>query len=211
MSVTHLPALIAGQDLPIRLWEMLLIHSPDLEELTLDGTCNTYQLWNNRKILSGKWPRLKSLSLGSLSAHELPKDDVEMASFLSAHPTLEEIQFLAGMYYSRSSMFYLPALPHLHYFSGRIQQLKMAGDLPALQRLQLTDWFSPSARFAEILRFVPRVSSLSIYVNFLDLSSRSNCLALYKRVLSACPRLNHVEVSATGPIILVRLYHLTCS
>jgi hypothetical protein len=203
--VTYLPALITGQDLPIRLWDMLLIHSPDLEELKLDGTCNTYPLWNYRKILSGNWPRLKSLSLGSLSVHELPNDDEEMASFLSAHPTLEEIRFSTGAYYSRSSMFYIPALPNLHCFSGRIQQLKTAGNLPALRCLQLTDWFSPSARFAEMLYSVPHISSLSICVNFLDSISRPSCLALYKQLLSACPRLSHVEISATGPVVLVRL------
>jgi hypothetical protein len=184
---------------------MLLNHSPDLAELTIEGTCNTYQLWNIRKILSGRWPRLKSISIGSLSPHELPSDDEEMASFLSAHPTLEQIRFLSSMYYSRSSMFYLPPLPHLYYFNGRIQQLKLAGDLPALRCLQLTDWFSPSARFAEMLCFVPHITSLSIYVNFLDSINRPNCFALYQRVLSACPRLNHFEISATGPVDLVCL------
>ena len=184
---------------------MLLNESPDLEELTIEGTCNTYQLWNIRRILSGRWPRLKSISFGSLSPHELPSDDEEMASFLSAHPTLEEIRFLSSMYYSRTSMFYLPALPHLYYFNGRIQQLKLAGDLPALRCLQLTDWFSPSARFGDMLCFVPHITSLSIFVNFLDSINRPNCLALYQRVLSACPRLNHLEISATGPIVLVRL------
>ena len=190
--------------MPTRLWDMLLNHSPDLAELTLDGTCNTYQLWNIRGILSGRWPRMKTISLGSLSSHEFPSDDKDMASFLSAHPTLQEIQFLSGMYYSRSSMVYLPALPQLYSFNGRIQQLKLAGDLLALRSLHLTDWFSPSARFTEMLLFFPRITSLSIYVNFLDSISRPNCLALYQRVLSACPQLNHVEISATGPIVLVR-------
>ena len=184
---------------------MLLNESPDLEELTIEGTCNTYQLWNIRRILSGRWHRLKSVSFGSLSPHELPSDDEKMASFLSAHPTLEDIRFLSSMYYSRSSMFYLPTLPHLYYFNGRIQQLKFAGDLPALRCLQLTDWFSPSARFADMLRFVPHITSLSIFVNFLGSINRLNCLALYQRVLSACPRLGHLEISATGPIVLVRL------
>ena len=184
---------------------MLINHCPDLEELTLEGTCNTYQLWNIRKILSGRWPRLRSVSFGSLSPQELPSDDVEMVSFLSAHQTLTEIKFLTGMYYSRFSMFYLPALPHIYCFHGRMQQLKLAGgDLSALRCLQLTDWFSPSARFSEILCLIPHITSLSIYVNFLDSVNRSNCLALYQRVLSACPRLDHVEISATGPVVLVR-------
>ncbi|KAF8235761.1 hypothetical protein L208DRAFT_1255150 [Tricholoma matsutake] len=197
-----LKPLLEDQELPVRLWDMLLNHSPDLAELTLDGTCNTYQLWNIRRVLSGRWPRLKSVSFGGLSHHELPSDEEEMTSFLSAHPTLKEIRFMTGMYYSRSSMFYLPALPRLCYFNGRIQQLKLADDLPALQCLELTDWFSPSASFAQMLRFVPTITSLSIYVNFLDSTNRRKCLALYQAVLSACPRLNHFEISATGPIIL---------
>jgi hypothetical protein len=208
--MTYLPALREGQELPDRFWDMLLNHCPDLVELTLEGTCNTYQLWTIRKILSGRWPRLRSVSFGSLSPHEAPSDDEEMASFLSAHPSLEEIRFMSGMYYSRSSLFYLPALPHLYCFNGRLQQLKLAGDLPALRCLQLTDWFSPSARFAEMLRFIPCLASLSICVNFLDSNNRSDCRVLYQRVLSACPHLNHLEISATGPIVLVSS-SLTCS
>lgn len=196
-------AFFEGQELPERLWEMLLVKSPDLEELTLEGTCQTAQLWNIRKMLSGRWPRLRSISIGSLSSHEFPSDDREMTSFLKAHPTLERIEFLNGMYYSRMSMFYIPPLSHLRSFTGRIQQLKQAPELPSLRCLHFTDWFSPSARFADILKFVPHVTSLSVSVNFLDSINRTSCLGLYERLLNVCPQLANLEISSTGPIVLV--------
>lgn len=185
---------------------MLLSDSPDLEELTLEGTCQTAQLWNIRKMLLGRWPRLKNISMGSLSSRELLTDDDEMTSFFTTHPTLENIEFLSGMYYSRTSMFYIPPLPRLHSFTGRIQQLRQAPDLPSLRCLHFTDWFSPSARFADILQFAPHVTSLFVSVNFLDSISRSSCLGLYERLLSACPQLTNLEISSTGPVVLVSVY-----
>jgi hypothetical protein len=182
---------------------MLLVNSPNLEELTLEGTCQTAQLWDIRKILSGRWPRLKRISMGSLSSRELFTDDDEMASFFTSHSTLESIEFLSGMYYSRTSMFYIPSLPHLQSFTGRIQQLRRAPNLPSLRRLNFTDWFSPSARFTDILQFVPHATSLSVCVNFLDSISRPSCLGLYERLLGVCPRLTNLEISSTGPIVLV--------
>lgn len=177
--------------------------SPDLEELTIEGTCQTAQLWDIRKMLLGRWHRLKSISIGGLSSHELPSDDHEMSLFFKAHPTLERIGFLNGMYYSRMSMFYIPSLPRLRSFTGRIQQLKQAPDLPSLRYLHFTDWFSPSARFGDILRFVPHVTSLSVSVNFLDSINRASCFRLYERLLGVCPQLINLEISSTGPIVLV--------
>lgn len=201
-----LPAFFQGKELPKRLWQMLLVNSPNMTELTLEGTCQTTQLWNIRKVLSGRWAQLRYFSIGSLSSRELPEDDQAMVDFISAHPTLENIHFQSGLYYSRTSMFYLPSLPLLRSFTGRIQQLKLAPELPSLQYLYFLDWFSPSARFAEILQSVPTVTSLSISMNPLELIERKTCLGLYERVITACPHLTHLEVSATGPIILVSNY-----
>ncbi|KAF9468201.1 hypothetical protein BDZ94DRAFT_1247456 [Collybia nuda] len=191
-----------SQELPERLWEMLLMKCPDLEHLTLEGTCQMDQLWDIRRVLSARWPRLKSISIGGLSSHELISDDEEMAVFYKAHPALERIQFLSGMYYSRTSMFYIPNLPYLRSFTGRIQQLRQAPDLPSLRSLDFTDWFSPSARFADILRFIPHVTSLSVSVNFLDSINKNSCIGLYERLLGAFPGLSNLEISSTGPIIL---------
>ncbi|KAF8079361.1 hypothetical protein FPV67DRAFT_113735 [Lyophyllum atratum] len=196
------PVFFDGKDLPPRFWQFLLTNCPNLEELTLEGTRETTQLYNIRRVLNARWPHLKILNLGSLSFRGYREDDEKMRAFISAHPSLENVKFIRGMYYSHVSMFYLPALPSLQSFTGRLQQLKLAPHLPNLKELCLTDWFDPAARFAQMLRPFPGIASLAISVNFLDSVDRKDCLGLYKRVVAACPELAHLEVSSTGPVVL---------
>ncbi|KAF8640283.1 hypothetical protein AX16_010178 [Volvariella volvacea WC 439] len=217
------------QPLPDRLWDMLLVDSPNLQALTLDGQYQTYELWNIRRILSGRWPNLRSLYLGSLSSTGYPSDAKTMSTFLSHHRhTLQKLSFQGGMYYSRTTAFYLVRLPHLVEFSGKSQQLRKvfealassvssirsgqsgmsgadlaASGLPALRYMKLTDWFSPSAQIVDVIEpFNKTLRALSIYVNFLDNPSDEVCYQLYERVLKACPNLTHIGISATGPVNL---------
>ncbi|KAF8896563.1 hypothetical protein BD779DRAFT_1668330 [Infundibulicybe gibba] len=181
-------------------WDMLLIHSPDLREIVLDGANQKYYIWDIRKVFSGKWPNLRSISIGSLAYCDLPTDDNLVSSFLTAHPNLRNVEFQWTT--PRTSMFYLPDMPSLYSFHGRSHQLKHAPALPSLRCLHFTDWFSPSARFQEILQPFPNIRSLSIYVNFMDNITPTLCAGLYERVISSCPKLSHLEISSTGPVSL---------
>ncbi|KAJ7510472.1 hypothetical protein B0H11DRAFT_1959260 [Mycena galericulata] len=196
--------LFTGQPLPHRFWGMLLVNSPNLVELTIDGTCIVSQLWNIRQILSGRWRSLRSLSLGNVSSRSLETDPQDSSKFLKAHPRLEKVEFfgsLSGYTDSISSLPLLP-LPRLRTFTGRINQLKeVTGDqLPALHTLRLSDYFSPAAKFALLQEF-PAVVSLAVCVNFLD-TTNGNHQGFFERLLSACPQLTHVEVSSTASFTL---------
>ncbi|KAJ6468375.1 hypothetical protein C8R45DRAFT_1105736 [Mycena sanguinolenta] len=190
-----------GQLVPDRLWEMLLAHSPNLVELTIDGTCVVSQLWNIRKIFTGRWRFLRSLSLGNVSSRSLDTDTAEATAFLAAHPRLEHLTFfgsLSGYSNSISSLPLMP-LPLLQTFTGKINQLKEVSStqLPALRTVRLCDFFSPAAQFAPILQNFHSVTSLAVCVNFLDTINGGH-QGFFTRLLSSCPQLIHVEVSSTS-------------
>ncbi|KAJ7116469.1 hypothetical protein C8R44DRAFT_792623 [Mycena epipterygia] len=193
--------IFTGQPLPDRLWEMLLVHSPNLLELTIDGTCLVSQLWNIRKIFTGRWRSLRSLLLGNLSSRLLETDFPEGTKFLKAHPRLENLAFFGGLsgYTNGISSLPLVPLPQLRAFAGKINQLKdvTGTQLPSLRSIQLSDFFSPAAKFAPILQDFPAVVSLAVCVNFLDTINGNN-QGFFERLLSACPQLTYVEVSSTS-------------
>ncbi|KAJ6608682.1 hypothetical protein B0H10DRAFT_2226628 [Mycena sp. CBHHK59/15] len=202
--------IFTGQLLPDRLWDMLLVHSPHLIELTLDGTCLISQLWNTRRVFSGRWRSLRSLSLGNVSTRALETDTADGATFIKAHPALEKLAFFGNFSphtHSLSTMPLVP-LPRLRVFSGKISQLKeLTGDqLPSLWSLRLTDHFSPAAKF-DLLREFPSVVSLAVCVNFLD-TFNGNHAGFFERLLSACAQLTHVEISSTSPF---SLYHFSAA
>jgi hypothetical protein len=198
--------LFTGQPLPDRLWEMILVHSPNLVRLTIDGTCIVSQLWNIRKIFSGRWGSLRSLSLGNISSRPSDVDSLDGQKFLKAHPRLENLEFygsLSGFADGITSMPLVP-LPRLQSFTGKITQLKevTGTQLPSLRSLQVSDYFSPAAKFAPILQGFPNVVSLSVCVNFLDTVNGSH-QGFFERLLSSCPQLTHIEVASTSSFNLV--------
>ncbi|KAF7327432.1 F-box domain-containing protein [Mycena kentingensis (nom. inval.)] len=187
--------LAVDQQLPDRLWEMLLIHcASTLEQLTIDGTCVVAQLWDIRKVLAGRWRNLRSISLGDFLA--VP----DSTEFFEAHPRLDRVAFIAKFPGDSISPLLLPALPQLHTFKGKLNQLKdvSGDDLPHLRNLHLTDYFSPTAKLDALARF-PVITSLSVCVNFLDARHVQD---FFEHLLKPCPRLVHVDVSATGSFSL---------
>ncbi|KAF8207084.1 hypothetical protein K438DRAFT_1962716 [Mycena galopus ATCC 62051] len=197
--------LYTGQTLPDRLWEMLLVHSPNLVELTIDGTCLVSQLWNIRRIFTGRWRFLRSLSLGNISSRMLDTDTLDGTIFLKAHPSLERLAFfgsLSGHSNGVSSLLLMP-LPRLEAFSGKMNQLKevSSAQLPSLRSLRLSDFFSPAALFAPIVQGFPSITSLAVCVNFLDTTNGGH-QGFFNHLLSSCPQLTHVEISATSSFTL---------
>lgn len=183
---------------------MLLVHSPDLSELRIDGIYRGFQLWVIRRLLFARWPSLRVLSIGNLPSQERPSDFADTASFIQAHPALEKVVFSGGLSGASLSTFPITSLSRLHSFCGRIHQLKGVAHLSSLRELRLTDYFSPStASFVEILQFFPSVASLAVCVNFLDALNRVTSEGFFVRLLTACPRLSHVEISSTSSFPLV--------
>ncbi|KAJ4480013.1 hypothetical protein J3R30DRAFT_3403591 [Lentinula aciculospora] len=72
------------------------------------------------------------------------------------------------MTYSPTAMACLLSLPKLHTYQGRLQQLKIGGEMTQIRNITLTDWFSPSANFGDILGDLHHLELLAVCVNFID-------------------------------------------
>ena len=129
---------IPRQDLPPRLWAMLLMHSPHLDELTMDASCNLNEVWPFRRLVSGRWPRLRKLAIGNIYHSQDLVDEYDITQFLQAHPALEEVASLSTMSYSGSALQALTCLPKLHSFSGKLMQLKNFPASCSLHTVRLT-------------------------------------------------------------------------
>jgi hypothetical protein len=176
-----------------------------LVDLTIDGAWLVSQLWNIRRIFIGRWRSLRSLSFGNVSSPQLEADVLQGTIFLKAHPCLEHLAFFGSLsgYSDGVSSLQLMPLPQLQAFTGKINQLKEISTthLPSLQSLRLSYCFSPEAEFAPILEPFPSVTSLAVCVHFeWPLNGDEG---FFKRLLSSCRQLTHVEISSTSVFRLV--------
>ncbi|KAJ3929185.1 MAG: hypothetical protein NXY57DRAFT_1017805 [Lentinula lateritia] len=191
------------RDLPETLWEMLF-HSQALEELTLDGTCfSDANAWNLKPVFSGRWPGLRRLALGNVFYDDSTDNDDSVCKFLQEHPNLEQISSMGNMSYSPTAMGCLLSLPKLQTYRGRLQQLKDGGKLTQIRNMILTDWFSPSANFGDILGNLHHLESLTVCVNFVD--DVHSQLGFYDRLLEKCSQLKYLEISSTSWLSLREL------
>ncbi|KAJ3813629.1 hypothetical protein F5876DRAFT_73738 [Lentinula aff. lateritia] len=179
------------RDLPETLWEMLF-DSQALEELTLDGTCFAdANAWNLKPVFSGRWPGLRRLALGNVFYDDSTENDDSVLSSMG------------NMSYSPTAMACLLSLPKLQTYRGRLLQLKDGGELTQIRNIILTDWFSPSANFGDILGDLHHLESLSVCVNFVD--NVHSQLGFYDRLLEKCSQLMHLEISSTSWLSLREL------
>ncbi|KAF7317120.1 F-box domain-containing protein [Mycena chlorophos] len=200
--------LFTGQALPDRFWQML-IHSPNLEDLKLDGSCAISQLWDIRRVLTGRWPRLHTLSIGDLSAQSTDTDFPSATTFLRAQPLITSISFTGGLSAHTNSISALPLapLPNLRTFVGKVIQLKDASStlLPCLTEFRFTDHFGTrSSSSLSILTRFYKTTRLELYVNFLDAPTETDIETFFRHLLVPCPILRHLRINATSPFNLVR-------
>ncbi|KAJ3995850.1 hypothetical protein F5050DRAFT_1764067 [Lentinula boryana] len=192
------------RDLPETLWKMLFDSKDSLEELTLDGTCfSDANAWNLKPVFSGRWPRLRRLALGNVFNDDSIDNDKIACQFLQEHPSLEQVSSLGNMSYSTTTMACLLTLPKLETYQGKLQQLKSSGELTQIRNIILTDWFSPSANFGDILGDLHHLESLAVCVNFVD--NLQSQLDFYKRLFAKCSQLKYLELSSTSWLSLREL------
>jgi hypothetical protein len=191
------------EEFPDKLWELLLTHCPNLQELTLQFSNNLDRVYNIRRLSNGRWPSLKSLTLGNsilLDTKTLPAQSPFMI-FLTAHPTLESLAFHHSIDPQLPNTLSLPptALPRLESFTGMSSHV--AG-LPSPS-------FIRSYRHSELLvmrqfntlvcpgLIRSSITSLTFAVK-LDGESWKNTSDL-KALFKAVPQLVHLDVSCLAP------------
>lgn len=161
------------QKLPVRMWNMLLIHSPRLQTLYIDGTCHLSQLWEVRPMLTGRWDQLRKFAAGNIFPVDVPiqESTVTISKFLQNHPSLENVAALGFMSFSHQSLITLSTLPKWNSYRGKLLQLKNVPIECSLWKVVLTDWLSPRVNFSDT-PILALITSLSICVNFVDRGSK---------------------------------------
>ncbi|KAF5367066.1 hypothetical protein D9758_003936 [Tetrapyrgos nigripes] len=192
-----------NRSLPPGLWTMLLENSPNLEELTLDGACLSDELWQLDPVLHGRWPSLRKFAIGHISAFDSASSSLpqKVADFLDAHYySLEDMSLIGNATYTELSIPKFLSMPNMHTWKGRLAHLTHAGPECRLRNLYLTDWFSPSAKIGDLLKNLPHLELLSVFVNFVDTVPEWD---FYEQLLTGCPQLKHLEISSTSHLSLI--------
>jgi hypothetical protein len=213
---------------------MLLERCPNLEELTIGGSAPCPRPFNIRHVTAGRWPRMRSLTLGDM-AIQFGKDEKTLlqeseafTQFFVAHPSLQTLVFqhAGGSGFPSSLSLPRSALPCIKSFSGPLQYIKSLPNPRALQELTIPTLHHSTSSLppiCAILQGLPSLVSLSIWIDL----SFANCTTphddrnIFGMLLECCPRLHHFDVMCfTRPTfhvvsVLSSLYlpciHNTCS
>ena len=110
-----------------RLWDMLIVRSPNLQSLAIVGTCN--EPGDGSRLSTARWPNLKSLTVGDIvfdsPVHHAPTSQA-FTDFLERHPTLEVLNLHGHPNVVPVELGTLSdkALPSLKSFSGALHHLR---------------------------------------------------------------------------------------
>ncbi|GLB39953.1 hypothetical protein LshimejAT787_0704630 [Lyophyllum shimeji] len=178
------------EKLPRRFWQMLIEHSPNLEELTIGGPAPSPRLLDARHVTAGRWPRLRKLTLGDVRLLQSSGEDEKvpesqpLRNFLLAHPYLQEIAFLHPGVTGFPSDLPLPAfaLPRMDSFTSKHH------DTPSLSVRFPTDLCDAEETS------VPKVLTLWIDLTFASRNVVHDDGDTFRTLLECCPHLLHFEV-----------------
>ncbi|KAG6906793.1 hypothetical protein DXG01_012095 [Tephrocybe rancida] len=181
----------------------MLYRSRNLEELAFICPRHLRLVFDIFPVTKSYWPKLKSIQLGTLAYYQPAPEFDRFARFLATHPSLEEIHFLYSEITTHNLSFYIPDLPNLRSFTGKLKDIQRARNLPHLQYINLVSPHSPPTLFTINLRHFPTISRLHVELNTPDLSLVNNhdfYLCLFN-----LPRLRYLDVSTSGFVCLSEL------
>ena len=185
------------EKLPRKFWAMLLERCPRLEELSIDGPTPSPRIFDIRHVTSGRWPRLRSITLGDMflidslkGEEQARKDHAAFMAFFIAHPGLKHISMQHGggsAYFPGAFVLPASALPNVHTFGGPLKFVKTLPFPQRLRHLTLTSLHHTPSSFPatfSVLQELRWLESLSIWIDLSFGSTTYGSLA-YGRRLSA--------------------------
>ncbi|KAF7321714.1 hypothetical protein MKEN_00692800 [Mycena kentingensis (nom. inval.)] len=181
-----------------KLWDMLFMRCPNLEELSIEGF-SAFPA-DARCVSEGRWPRLHKLSLGDLSVDAsatLPSAKSPFVTFLEAHPELQSLSL------SRHNLdpVQLQTLDQdalkLSSFSGTLSQLQaLSHSYSTLKSLSFRDplWSRDPTilTIANILQQLPALTDLSIVFT---LHSPYDSSSILRALVSSCPHITSLTLA----------------
>ncbi|KAL0958693.1 hypothetical protein HGRIS_014025 [Hohenbuehelia grisea] len=196
-----------AEELPERLWDMLLNKCPDLEEISICSFSSSARLFSFDQITSARWPKLHTLTLGSFGYTSdflisQPSDDA-LSGFLAAHQALKHVR-LSWNFKRWISPETIPlslpetALPELKTYIGIYQQLAQLPNPAAIETLDLTCEPIYEMRVADIcpvLRSLTALTSLDVWVYIP--SPGNDYYSFFQLIIGSCPTLKELHFMCT--------------
>ncbi|KAJ7121008.1 hypothetical protein C8R44DRAFT_623441 [Mycena epipterygia] len=196
------------EKLPRRFWEMLVEHSPNLEELCIGGAAPCPRLFDIRPVSYGQWPRLRSLTLGDLVMQAPSKSgrkEPSFMAFLRSHPQLRciKMQHVSDDSFPPSLNLPPTALPCVKTFSGPLAYVRTLPQPWLLQDLSLNGLQHFASSFPRLFSSLQALTSLTSLSILIDLSLYTNVnrslqprdhSKVFHSLLASCPRLLHLDL-----------------
>ena len=193
----------SAEDQPVfvKVWDMLMLRCPDLEELTIDGLSAVPT--DIRLLVKGRWPTLKKLALGDICIDWFPRsrnptEKRPFVAFLEAHPHLESLSLSRHSIQATHFALLDPtSLNRLTSFSGTYQQLQALPHIHHLiKSLTLCDPVETrevsATAVAIILRELTSLTSLKIIFMLHSMYDSGNLL---RSLIHSCPMLHHLDLT----------------
>ncbi|KAL1695456.1 hypothetical protein GGG16DRAFT_109124 [Schizophyllum commune] len=184
------------------LWEMLMNKCPNLEELRIEGR-SLFPVDVNR-LTDGRWPKLRTLVLGDVSADWAPRGALmtnkrPFAEFLEAHPSLEHLELSQHSVSISTLRQVSPTAMKVTSFCGTLDQLQalphLYGNLTSLSfREPLQTREVTAFSIAGLLQHMPNLRDLR--VAFI-LNSSYDSQNILRSLTNACPKLQNLELRCT--------------
>ncbi|KAJ3521194.1 hypothetical protein NMY22_g12414 [Coprinellus aureogranulatus] len=180
-----------------------------MEELALAAPAPAHRLFDVRTVILGRWPRLKSITLGDMVLISGSKEDGSMLAdhnafmkFFTVHTRLRHVALQQAVGSSTfPSMFNVPytSLSRLESFQGPLKYLRSLPHPEKLRFLTLTSLHHTVSSFSPTftaLQDFPNLESLSVWVDmsFSGHSSINDDSQVFSSFLLACPTLRHLQI-----------------
>jgi hypothetical protein len=192
---------------------MLLNHCPQLEDLTIGSLAtSSTRLFDVRPLSNGRWPTLRSLSLGYTmmldrdSSPEIGRKNArDFVSFMTSHPALKSVHFPYPSHYP-STFDLSGSAVQLRSFSGTIPFIFNFLPFSELKELNLASEEHPSWSLSFVKRTLKQLPSLTTLAIWIDLSSshkpfnpiekdpETDHIKVFHSILGCCPQLLHFKV-----------------
>lgn len=184
-----------------KLWDMLIVKCPNLEELVLNGISSVPA--DIHHVVEGRWPKLRKLFLGDVCVDWFPmsitpNEKRPFITFLEAHPFLELLKVsrhtIQPHYLSALSP---SALERLISFSGTLYQLQAMIHLhPQVKSVSFSDPVEArdvsSLAVSRLLRDLKSLVELKISFTQDSVYDGGN---LIKSLVQSCPDLRHLKLT----------------
>ncbi|KAJ7753364.1 hypothetical protein DFH07DRAFT_921423 [Mycena maculata] len=188
-------------ELPDQLWDMLIDRSPRLEQLRIDVSQRSRRVWDTRRVVQGRWPRLRDLELGDCSMAGNGSSRIFMETpfmrFLALHSNLEHLRLPSLSSFPKAIVLPPSSLPHLREFAGNVSHVKGLPNLPHITTLSLVHQPLSDKMVSLVCGTLKHMKSLTSLSIWLHLDAETDHYGIFRNLLDSCRGLTHLDLACS--------------